>query len=81
MILPFDSSMRICLECTNWWIGKTVAMAQTDSGAWYISEDENGNVFLRATLAGDKDNPEWKRWYGELRTPRIPVEWSTFNGK
>ena len=51
-------------------------MVQTDSGAWNISEDENGKVFLRATLTGDKVKPEWKRWHGKLQTPLIPVQWS-----
>ena len=74
--LPFDSSMRISLECTNWGIGKTAAMVQTDSGAWNIAEDENGKVCLRATLTADEKKPEWKMWYGETKTPLIPVEWS-----
>ncbi len=81
VILPFDSFMRISLECTNWGIGRTAAMVQTENGAWNISHEENGKVFLRTTLTADEGKPSWKTWHGELNTPLIPVEWSTDNGK
>src|SRR5215207_8126710 len=53
--LPWDSSMRLSLECRNWGITKDApAMVSTDSGAWVVREDENGKVFLRATLTAEK---------------------------
>ena len=78
LILPFDSSMRISLECRNFGMGGA-AMVATDSGAWHISEEENGKVFLRATLTGDQGKPEWKTWHGELQPPLIPVIWGVAN--
>ena len=72
VILPFDSSMRISLECRNWGLSGAVMVA-TDSGAWHISEEENGKVFLRATLTGEKGKPDWKTWHGKLQTLLIPV--------
>ncbi len=74
LTLPVDSSCRVSLECRNWGLGGT-AMVATDSGAWHMTKEEKGNVFLRATLTGDKGKPEWKTWHGELRTPLIPVTW------
>ena len=79
VILPFDSSMHISLECRNWGMGGA-AMVATDSGAWHISEEENGKVFLRATLTGDQGKlNEWKTWHDKLRTPLIPVTWGGGN--
>lgn len=74
LTLQVDSSCRVSLECRNWGLGGT-AMVATDSGAWHITKEEQGNVFLRATLTGDKGEPEWKTWHGELRTALIPVTW------
>ena len=74
LTLPCDSSCRVSLECRNWGMGG-IAMVATNSGAWHITKEEKGNVFLRATLTGDKGKPEWKTWHGELRTPLIPVTW------
>jgi hypothetical protein len=76
IILPHDSSMRVSLECLNWGIPRDApAMVATDSGAWVIREDENGKVFLRATLTVEKSNPEWKAWGGNLQTPPLKVVW------
>jgi hypothetical protein len=76
IILPRDSSIRVSLECLNWGIPKDApAMVSTDSGAWVIREDENGKVFLRATLTGEKSNPEWKVWSGDIQTPLVKVVW------
>jgi hypothetical protein len=76
VILPRDSSMSISLECRNWGIPKDApAMVSTDSGAWVIREDENGKVFLRATLTGEKPNPPWKTWSGDIQTPLVKVDW------
>lgn len=75
LTLPFDSSCRVSLECTNWGLGGAATVA-TDSGAWSITKEENGKVFLRATLTGDEGKPESKTWHGELRTPLIPVTWA-----
>jgi hypothetical protein len=76
VILPHDSSIRVSLECLNWGIPKDApAMVSTDSGAWVIREDENGKVFLRATLTGEKSIPEWKAWSGDIQTPPLKVVW------
>jgi hypothetical protein len=53
VILPWDSSILINLENRNYRIPKgQPAMVSTDSGSWVIQEEENGKVFLRATLIG-----------------------------
>ncbi len=78
LTLPVDSSCRVSLECRNFGLGGA-AMVATDSGAWEITKEEQGNVFLRATLTGDKGKPERKTWNGELRTPLIPVTWGDGN--
>lgn len=78
VILPYDSSIKISLECRNWGVEKsTGAMVSTDSGAWFIAEESRGAVFLRATLTreDDKSLSRWKTWHGELQTPLIPVDW------
>lgn len=76
IILPRDSSIRVSLENKNWAITKDApAMVSTDSGAWVMREDENGKVFLRATLTAEKSNPEWKAWSGDLQTPPLKVVW------
>lgn len=76
IILPWDSSMRLSLECRNWGIpNDAAAMVSTDSGAWVIREDERGKVFLRATVSGEISNPEWKTWSGTLQTPLLKVDW------
>ncbi|HVF67914.1 MAG TPA: hypothetical protein VM914_09635 [Pyrinomonadaceae bacterium] len=74
--LPWDSFMRVSLECRNWGIPRDApAMVSTDSGAWVVRDDENGKLFLRATLTGEKANPEWKTWGGTLQTPPVKVVW------
>jgi hypothetical protein len=76
IVLPLDSYIRVSLECRNWGIPKDApAMVSTDSGAWVIREDERGKVSLRATINGEKSNPEWKSWSGELQTPHVKVVW------
>lgn len=78
VILPFDSSIRICLECTDWGIQRdAAAMVSTDSGAWIIQPSEKGKVYLRATLTGDKPAmpPYWKTWYGTIQTPLLKINW------
>lgn len=76
IILPRDSSIRVSLENRNWAVSKDApAMVSTDSGAWVMREDENGKVFLRATLTGEKSSPEWKAWSGDIQTPPLKVVW------
>jgi hypothetical protein len=50
-------------------------MVSTDSGAWSFSSQEKGKIFLSATLTGEKANPYWKRWHGEIQTPEVAVDW------
>lgn len=74
--LPWDSSIRLNLECRNWGIAQdAAAMVATDSGAWVIQENEKGKVYLRATLTGEKIEPIWKRWSGKIQTPLLKVDW------
>ena len=74
--LPWDSFMRLSLECSNWGITKDApAMVSTDSGAWVMREDEKGKVFLRATLNAEKSSPAWETWSGTLQTPLVEVVW------
>lgn len=74
--LPWDSLMRLSLECRNWGVSKDApAMVSTDGGAWVIRDEENGKVFLRATLTGEKTNPERNAWGGTLQTPPVKVFW------
>jgi hypothetical protein len=78
VILPMDSFMRISLECRNWGIRKdAAAMVSTDSGAWHITQEERGKVFLRATMTGEESFPRWKQWHGKLQTPSIAVDWDS----
>jgi uncharacterized protein (TIGR03067 family) len=76
--LPVDSSMRINMHCTNWGVPKdTAAMISTDSGAWVLKPEQKGNVFLRATIKGEKPGDESDRtWHGTIETPRVKVDWS-----
>src|SRR5215468_5345886 len=76
IVLPWDSSIRLNLECSNWGIAQdAAAMVATDSGAWVIQENEKGKVYLRATLTGEKIEPSYKRWSGKIQTPPIKVAW------
>jgi hypothetical protein len=78
VVLPWDSSIRISLECKNWGIPKeAAAMVSADSGAWVIQESERGRVYLRATLTIEKPSapPYWKAWYGTLQTPLVKIDW------
>jgi hypothetical protein len=76
IILPAHSAIRISLECRNWGVPKdTAAMVATDSGAWIIDASEKGNVYLRATLTGEKSEPDHKKWKGRIQTPLIAINW------
>jgi len=79
IVLPWDSSIRLNLECRNWGIAKdAAAMVATDSGAWVIQENEKGKIYLRATLTGEKIEPSYnsrKRWSGKIQTPLLKVDW------
>jgi hypothetical protein len=54
---------------------KDAVMVAADSGAWVIQENEKGNVYLRATLTGEKIEPSWKRWSGKIQTLPLKVDW------
>jgi hypothetical protein len=75
IVLPWDSSIRLNLDCRNWGIPKDAVMVAADSGAWVIQENEKGNVYLRATLTGEKIEPSWMRWSGKIQTPPLKVDW------
>jgi hypothetical protein len=78
VVLPHDSSMRIGMYCSNWGVPKdAAAMISTDSGAWVLTADEKGKVFLRMTLkaaptAADPD----RTWHGEIVLPPVTVDWA-----
>jgi RNA polymerase sigma factor (sigma-70 family) len=78
--LPLDSTLRLSVHCTNWWIPKdAVAMIATDSGAWVLKPEQEGKVFLRATVSGKKDLDE-RVWSGELEA-KVRVTWSGDDAK
>src|SRR5262249_1274509 len=71
IVLPWDSSIRMSLECRNWGVPKNAAaMVATDSGAWVVQENERGKICLRATMT-NKDAPRdsTREWRGKLETP------------
>ena len=73
--LPLDSTLRVGMHCTNWGIPRdAAAMIATDSGAWVLGPEQEGKVFLRATVAGKKDADE-RVWAGELEA-KVRVTWS-----
>jgi hypothetical protein len=76
--LPHDSSIRIGMYCSNWGVPRdAAAMISTDSGAWVLTSEEKGKVFLRATIQGNKlDSDPNRTWYGKIQTPLIQVDWS-----
>jgi hypothetical protein len=78
ILLPFDSSMRLGMYCSNWGVPKDAsAMIATDSGAWVLQSQHKGKVFLRATIKGTKvDSDPDRTWYGKIETPLIKVNWS-----
>jgi hypothetical protein len=79
IVLPWDSSIRLNLECRNWGVPKDAAAIVTaDSGAWVIQENEKGKIYLRATLTGEKIDASynsWKRWSGKIQTAPLKVDW------
>jgi len=79
IVLPWDSSIRLNLDCRSWGVPKdAAAMVAADSGAWVIQENEKGKVYLRATLTGEKIEPSynsWKRWSGKIQTAPLKVDW------
>ena len=78
IILPFDSSIRIGMYCSNWGVPKdAAAMISTDSGAWVLKSHEKGKLFLRATITGEKPDLKSQRiWHGTIVTPPVKVDWS-----
>lgn len=76
IVLPFDSSIRIGMHCSNWGVPKAAAMIATDSGAWVFKSHEKGKLFLRATITGEKPGRRSERiWHGTIVTPPLKVDW------
>jgi len=50
-------------------------MIATDSGAWVLKAEQEGKVFLRATVSGKKHDGDQRVWFGELET-KVRVTWS-----
>ena len=76
IVLPFDSTIRISMECRNWGIPKAAAMISTDSGAWVIEDSQRGRVFIRATISGERvEGDRYKIWHGKIETPLVKVDW------
>jgi hypothetical protein len=74
--LPLDSSIRVSMYCRNWGVPKdAAAMVSTDNGAWVLKPEEKGKVFLRATIKGEKADPD-RTWYGTIETPLVKVDWT-----
>jgi hypothetical protein len=75
--IPYRSSMRIWMGCSNWGIPKdAAAMISADSGAWILKAEEKDKVFLRVTIQADKldSDPDYT-WHGKLETT-LKVTWS-----
>lgn len=75
--LPHDSSIRVGMHCTNWGVPKdAAAMISTDSGAWVLTAEEKGKVFLRATLTGKpvESDPD-RTWHGAIELTLVKVTW------
>jgi hypothetical protein len=78
--LPLDSTLRVGMHCANWGIPRdAAAMIATDSGAWVLKPEQEGKVFLRATVSGKKDKDE-RVWSGELEV-KVRVTWSGDDAK
>ena len=76
IVLPMNSSMTISLEAQSWMTPKAAAVVVTRNDAWLLSDADNGNLFLRATLSDEPIKPySWKRWYGTIQTPLLRVTW------
>lgn len=79
IILPWDSSILINLECKTCGVPKdAAAMVASDSGDWVLQENDKGKVYLRATLTGEQVEPSynsWKRWSGTIQTPLLKIDW------
>jgi len=75
--LPFDSSIRINMHCTNWGVpGNAAAMIATDSGAWILKAEHKRKVFLRATLRVEAKNPDLDgKWSGTIQTLPLRIDW------
>jgi len=78
LIVPPNSTIRIGMYCSNWGIPANAAgMIATDSGAWVLRANENGKVFLRATISGDRpDESPRDQWCGMIVTPLVIVDWN-----
>jgi hypothetical protein len=50
-------------------------MVSTDGGAWVIDAPEKGRVYLRATLTGEKSEPDYKKWHGKIQAPLLAINW------
>jgi hypothetical protein len=76
IVLPFDSSMRLGMGCSNWGVPKdAAAMIATDSGAWVLQKEEKGKVFLRATVHGANVEPNLDQtWHGKIEV-LVKVDW------
>lgn len=77
IVLPFDSSIRIGMHCSNWGVPKdAAAMVSTDSGAWVLEPTDKAKVSLQCTLKGMKiDAAPYDTWHGEINAPPVLVDW------
>ena len=77
---PFHCIMTVPRE-SAWSVGTGASaglpMVGTDGGAWALKEEENGKVYLAATLTAKKGNPAWKTWHGKLKFPVVRIDWRT----
>lgn len=74
--MPYDSLISASLEATSWGITKNApAMISTDWGGWTLSEEQNGKVYIRASLKVEKSKADGFNWHGELKPPMVEVTW------
>ncbi|WP_428303643.1 hypothetical protein [Lacipirellula sp.] len=74
--LPIDSYMRFTMRCTSYGVPKVAvaAMIATDSGAWYLNEQDLGSQLLRVSISGKKTDDQ-STWMGTIVVPPVPVTW------
>lgn len=74
--LPYDSSIRISMDCNNWGVSRNqAAMINTDSGTWTLKPEEKGRVYLRMTIHRDATKDEVERfWDGKIQVT-TKVNW------
>lgn len=75
--IPYDSSLRVSLYCSHRGVPPDApAVIPADTGAWILTPEENGQVFLRARLkAKTLESDRHHTWSGDIVTQTVVVKW------